>query len=350
MDPDLLKYSCQVALPAFGEAGQEKLHQAKVLIVGTGGLGCPSAQYLTAAGIGTLGIADDDVVSLSNLHRQLLYTPDDIGVKKVVVAAKRLEEQNPLVRVIPFDERVTSENVLALVNQYDIVVDATDNFDTKYLLNDACVLSGKPLVYGAIYQYEGQAAVWNVRVEDGTYTPNYRDIFSEVDATQIPNCAEGGVLPTLAGIIGCIQANEVIKYITGTGKLLTCKLLLFDALTLESRIIKTGAQTKTSITTLKETEFLSIISVSNLKKGMEQGLYQLIDVRSAEERELFNIGGMHLPAREAERDLDYLNTGKPAVFYCTTGKRSGAIVKTIKARHPQANIFSLKNGLNAWME
>ena len=163
MSPDLSRYSCQIALPGFGEAAQQQLNNAKVLIVGAGGLGCPAAQYLAAAGIGTLSIADNDVVSTSNLHRQVLFGPADSGQKKAIVAAGRLNQQNPGIKIIAHDHRVTSTNVMALVGQYDIVVDCTDNFETRYLLNDACVLSGIPLVYGAIYQFEGQVAVWNIK-------------------------------------------------------------------------------------------------------------------------------------------------------------------------------------------
>src|SRR3569833_1074934 len=209
MSPDLSRYSCQMALPGFGEAAQQLLYNAKVLIVGAGGLGCPAAQYLTAAGIGTLGIADNDVVSTGNLHRQILFTPGDEGKKKAKVAAERLQQQNPGIKIIPHDVRVTSTIVMALIGQYDIVVDCTDNFETRYLLNDACVLSGIPVVYGAIYLFEGQVAVWNIQYADGTSSPNYRDLFPQVNTTQIPDCAEGGVIPSLAGIIGCMQANEV---------------------------------------------------------------------------------------------------------------------------------------------
>jgi molybdopterin/thiamine biosynthesis adenylyltransferase len=201
MNANFLRYSCQIALPGFNEAAQQLLQQAKVLVAGAGGLGCPAAQYLAATGIGTLGIADFDIVSTANLHRQILYTPNDVGLKKAMVAADRLQQQNPGINVVAHDIKITSDNVLDMVDQYDIILDGTDNFDTRYLLNDACVLSGRPIVYGAIYQFEGQLAVWNIINADGTQTPNYRDLFPQVDATQIPNCADGGVIPTLAGII-----------------------------------------------------------------------------------------------------------------------------------------------------
>ena len=195
-----------MALPGFEEKTQQLLQDAHVLIVGAGGLGCPTAQYLTSTGVGTIGIADPDIVSLGNLHRQILYTPDDVGKKKTEVACYRLQLQNPTVKLVAHDLSINPENVFEIIREYDIVVDCTDNFESRYLLNDACVISGKPLVYGAIYQYEGQVAVWNVKGLDGM-SPNYRDVFPSVDPTQVPNCSEGGVLPTIAGIIGCLQAN-----------------------------------------------------------------------------------------------------------------------------------------------
>jgi molybdopterin/thiamine biosynthesis adenylyltransferase len=179
---DASRYSCQVALPGFGERAQQLLQQAKVLIVGMGGLGCPAAQYLAAAGVGTLGLADDDIVSISNLHRQILYTPADADFKKVAVAVAKLQAQNPEIDIVPHQFKVTADNVLHLFEQYDVILDGTDNFETRYLLNDAAIILGKPLVYGAIYQFEGQVAVWNVLNADVTRSPNYRDLYPQVDA------------------------------------------------------------------------------------------------------------------------------------------------------------------------
>lgn len=343
MDDALLRYSCQVKLPGFGEAAQQRLQHAKVLVVGMGGLGCPAAQYLAASGIGVLGLADSDVISISNLHRQILYTEAEAGQKKVTIAAQKLQAQNPNISIITHDVRITSENVMDIISGYDIVADCTDNFETRYLLNDACVLTGKPLVYGAIYQYEGQVAVWNMQNDDGTYSPNYRDLFPNVDASQVPDCAEGGVLPTLAGIIGCMQANEVIKYITRTGALLAGKLLMFDAQTLQSRIIKTGVATKTQITALPQTVVVPVITADDLKTGMTANLYELVDVRSREERVAFNIGGSHIPLEEIANSRFEFN--KPIVFYCASGKRSAEAVKMVLAKFPQADVHSLAGGL-----
>jgi molybdopterin/thiamine biosynthesis adenylyltransferase/rhodanese-related sulfurtransferase len=321
-----------------------------VLVAGAGGLGCPAAQYLAAAGVGTLGIADFDTVSISNLHRQILYTPADVGQKKAVIAAERLQKQNPGIRVVAHDERITSQNVMDIIRQYDIIVDGTDNFDTRYLLNDAAVIAGKPLVYGAIYQFEGQLAVWNVVDEYGRKSPNYRDLFPNVDASQIPNCAEGGVIPTLAGIIGCMQANEVIKYLAKTGELMVGKVLIFDAQTMQSRIIKIGDITHTHISRLIETVMIPTISVADLKKGIKDNSIALIDIRTDQEREAFNIGGSHVPMDKLYPYLDKMNKDIKTVLYCASGKRSGGAVKIIKQKFPEAPVFSLEGGLKSWSE
>jgi molybdopterin/thiamine biosynthesis adenylyltransferase/rhodanese-related sulfurtransferase len=348
MNSDFLRYSCQMALPGFSDATQKRLQNARVLVVGAGGLGCPAAQYLAAAGVGTLGLADFDVVSISNLHRQVLFTPADAGQKKAVIAARRLQSQNPGIRVVPHDVLVTSQNVMELISHYDLIVDCTDNFDTRYLLNDAGVLAGKPVVYGAIYQFEGQVAVWNVINDNGTKTPNYRDLFPEVDASQIPNCAEGGVIPTLAGIIGCMQANEVIKYITQTGELLAGKILIYDAQTMQSRVIKIGSVTRTHISRLKETVIIPVMSADELKTCMAKNAIKLVDVRTSQERDEFDIGGEHIPLDELDSHLENFDTSVKTVFYCASGKRSGEAVKLIKKKFPGANVFSLNGGLKAW--
>ncbi|MHB1922100.1 MAG: ThiF family adenylyltransferase [Chitinophagaceae bacterium] len=344
------RYSCQMALPGFGEVAQGLLQQSKVLIVGAGGLGCPAAQYLAAAGVGTLGIADDDIISLSNLHRQILYTPAELGGKKAIIAARKLQDQNPKIRVLPIIEKVTSENVLEIIEPYDLVLDGTDNFDTKYLLSDACVLTGKPLIYGAIYQYQGQVAVWNVRREDGTFSPHYRDLFPEIDGSRIPNCAEGGVIPTLAGIIGCLQANEALKYLTRTAETLAGKLLILDAGTLQTQIIRIGEISQVKVRGLIPTSEVPTLTAKELQQGMEDDRFDLIDIRSEAEHESFDIGGMWIPLEDLEQNMDWMEGPKPKVFYCATGSRSGAIVKQLKKKYPQREIYSLSGGLKSWLE
>ncbi|MDO3625266.1 HesA/MoeB/ThiF family protein [Mucilaginibacter sp. BT774] len=345
---DFTRYSCQIALPGFSASAQLLLQQAKVLIVGAGGLGCPAAQYLAASGVGTLGIADFDTVSISNLHRQVLYTPQDVGKNKAAVACERLQKQNPGIKLVPHQIKITSDNVMGILKQYDIIADGTDNFETRYLLNDAAVLLGKPLVYGAIYQFEGQLAVWNVKNAGGTYSPNYRDLFPEVDATQVPNCAEGGVIPSLAGIIGCMQANEVIKYITKTGELLAGKILMLDSQTLQSRMIKIGSRSKVTIKQLTPTKDVPLISAAELKKSLNENRFELIDVRTDRERDEYDIGGKHIPLMELEDHIDYFSGIEEKVFYCATGKRSADAVKRIKQKYPDARVLSLDGGLEAW--
>jgi len=348
METGFLRYSCQMALPGFSESAQRLLQNAKVLIVGVGGLGCPAAQYLAAAGVGTLCLADFDTVSVSNLHRQVLYNPADLGKNKAAVACERLQQQNPGIKLVPFEDQVSSQNVIALVKAYDVIVDGTDNFESRYLLNDAAVLAGKPLVYGAIYQFEGQLAVWNLENDRGGRSPNYRDLFPEVDASQIPNCSEGGVIPTLAGIIGCMQANEVIKYITRTGDLLAGKVLMIDALSLTTRTIRIGGLTRTAIKKLPETVAVPVIQPDELKKCLEDKSIVLIDVRTLAERDQFDIGGEHIPFEELDYPVEKLSDDIKTVFYCASGKRSAEAVKTILKKFPGANVFSLAGGLKGW--
>lgn len=350
MNADWLRYSCQMALPGFGKASQTRLAQSKALVIGAGGLGCPVALYLAATGIGTLGIVDFDNVSISNLHRQILFGPDDVGSNKATVACVKLQKQNPSIKLIAHTDRVTSANIAALIGPYDIVVDCTDNFDTRYLMNDACVIANKPVVYGAIYQFEGQVAVWNITHADGSRSPNYRDVFPQVDATQIPNCADGGVLPTLAGIIGCIQANEVVKYITQTGELLAGKVMIFDTLSMQSRVIKIGKTTNTHIELLQQSNETPTLTVAEVKRGLLENAMELVDIRTDQERDEIDIGGVHFEADELDENMKYLTDNSPKVLYCSSGKRSAEAVKYIRQKSPGANVYSLAGGLKAWFE
>ncbi|GGH00707.1 adenylyltransferase/sulfurtransferase MoeZ [Mucilaginibacter phyllosphaerae] len=337
-----------MALPGFGEAAQKLLQHARVLIAGAGGLGCPAAQYLAASGIGTLGIADFDTVSISNLHRQILYHSDDAGKLKAEVACARLQQQNPGIKPVPHIVKITSANVMQIIDNYDVIVDATDNFETRYLLNDAAVLAGKPVIYGAIYQYEGQVAVWNMKHDDGSRSPNYRDVYPHADAAQVPDCVIGGVIPTLAGIIGCMQANEVIKYITGTGELLAGKLLLFDAQNMQSRVIKIGGLTKTHITALQQTAPVLTITAAETKNGLANNTLTLVDVRTDQERDEYHIGGMHFELDEVADNLDEFEPDKTYVFYCSSGKRSAEAVKLLQQKLPGVKACSLEGGLGRW--
>ena len=333
-----------MALPAFGERAQQRLQNARVLIVGMGGLGCPVAQYLVAAGVGTIGMADDDVVSSRNLHRQILFTPDDVGLLKVDIAAQRLSAQNPAVNIISYPMRVTSANVGDLVADVDLIIEGTDNFETKCLLNDACVLAGKPLIYGAIYQYEGQVGVWNVLQGDGTYSANYRDVFPNADQAQVPNCAEGGVIPTLAGIVGCMQANEAIKYLTRAKDLLVGKLWMIDMRDGITRIVNLRKRSFSRIDGLVET--VATVSYDWLENEKKTGRLLVIDVRTEAEHEAFNIGGANIPLDRLENSLDHLTSDGPVVCYCASGVRSAAAARTIQRKFPNRAVYSLQDGIN----
>jgi molybdopterin/thiamine biosynthesis adenylyltransferase len=297
---ELNRYARHFVLPEFGMEGQKKLKASSVLVVGAGGLGCPLLLYLSAAGVGRIGIVDDDVVDESNLQRQVLYTVDDLGQSKAATAKKKLLALNPHIQVDVYQERFLPDNALELVSKYDIVADGTDNFPTRYLVNDACVLSDKINVYASIFRFEGQVSVFNYLNEDGTRGPNYRDIFPDPPPPDlVPNCAEGGVLGVLPGIIGSIQANEVIKVLTGIGEPLSGRLFLFDTAGFSTRTLKIRKNPKLEIKDLSFYEeycmsdqtHIKEIDVSALKKWMAEGEdFQLIDVREPYEYEVANMG------------------------------------------------------------
>lgn len=344
---EFARYSCQISLDGFGVDSQEKLKNAEVLIVGVGGLGCPAALYLSAAGIGILGLADDDTVDIKNLHRQILYKPGDVGKSKTKVAKKILHQQNPEVKII-CHPRITNENAMEVIENYDIVVDCSDNFDTRYLLNDACVLSGKPLVYGAIYQFEGQVGVFNIKIDD-LFSSNYRDVFSSVDDTHISNCADGGVIPTVGGMIGCIQATEVIKYMTGIGEMLVNKLQIFDVLSMQSYTIELPDRSSVEIEDLgPDKPKVMTINAKDFIKIQNDKKYQIIDVRSRQEHESFNLGGTNIPLDDCMNGELKLDPSKVAVFYCKTDVRSTQAAKKGIRDNPDSKIFVLSGGVEGF--
>lgn len=348
MQYDFQRYLCQMALPDFSTKAQRLLQNASALIVGMGGLGCPAAQYLVSSGIGTVGLADHDLVSISNLNRQILYSPEDIGILKITAAARRLSRQNPETHLVQYPFRLTSENVLEIVKKYDIIIDGTDNFETRYLLNDACVIARKPYIYGAIYQYEGQMAILNTPNPNGTRSPNFRDLFPNAELALIPNCTEGGLIPPLAGIVGCMQANEAIKFLTHSKEVLACKMWLFNTQTGQSHIIKIGKLSHATITNLRQTIHIPLITKQYLEPRIEKNIYELIDVRSQQEHQVFNIGGKNIPLTTLKKQKT-LHFTKPVVCYCQSGKKSAEAVIMLKERFPSHEFFSLDGGLNAWM-
>ncbi|MCC5913333.1 MAG: ThiF family adenylyltransferase [Balneolaceae bacterium] len=360
------RYSRQIALPEVGAKGQKKLSQASVLVVGAGGLGCPALLALTAAGVGRIGIVDGDRVELSNLHRQMLYRESDVGRLKAEAAAERLRERNSEVEIETHPVYLSSENGMEIIGGYDIIIDGTDNFPTRYLINDASVLSGKPFVYGSIYRFEGQLSLFNHLREDGVRGPNYRDLFPEPPPAELaPDCADAGVLGVLPTMIGTMQAAETIKWIAGLDGLLDGRLLLFDALHLESRHVGlskrddnplTGATPK--ITGLIDYEVfcrsgsadesIPEITPAELSEKLKRGeSVRLIDVRSPEEHRAFNIGGELIPVEKLDPDSFCSEHGRPSLFYCRTGRRSGKVVQRLIDSGAE-NLFNLQGGMEAW--
>jgi molybdopterin/thiamine biosynthesis adenylyltransferase/rhodanese-related sulfurtransferase len=354
---ELRRYNRHLILPEFGLAGQEKLKQAKVLVVGAGGLGCPVLQYLTAAGVGTLGIADFDVVSESNLQRQILYGTADVGQPKAEIARQRLSQLNPFGEFRVHRERLNPKNVLDRIAPYDIIVDGTDNFPTRYLLNDACVLLDKPLVSGAIFKFEGQVSVFNYRGG-----PTYRCLFPTPPSPgEVPNCSQVGVIGVLPGIIGSLQANEVIKLITQTGEILTGRLLLLDTLTLQSRTLKFKRKDSYADLALledygifcgegpEEAEPATSISAEGLAARLAQEpALQLLDVREPHEYAICHLPGSKLiPLGLVGERLGELDRQRPVVVYCHHGGRSAAAIRLLQEQgFPE--LLNLEGGIDAW--
>jgi len=355
---ELRRYKRHLTLPEIGIEGQQKLQEAKVLMIGSGGLGCPILQYLTAAGVGTIGILDFDRVDESNLQRQVLYSVDDIGKRKVEVARQKLQLQNPYIQFNIYNQRLDRTNALEILGNYDIIVDGSDNFETRYLVNDACVILGKPLVFGAIFKFDGQVSVFNYK---GGAT--YRCLFPEPpEAGEMPTCAEIGVLGILPAIVGCLQANEVLKMIIGLGEVLRNKLLLFDALTMQfSTITFILNPINLEITQLVDYEMfcgtkksnviddIPQISAPRLQEEIKQNTdLQLIDVREEIEHEMYNIGGRNIPLYDLKSKLSEINSHQKTVIYCQKGIRSRKAIKILKSHFPQTVFYSLENGLQDW--
>lgn len=356
---ELARYSRHIAIPEFNLAAQKKLKTAKVLVVGSGGLGSPMLLYLTAAGVGHIGIVDFDVVDDSNLQRQVLFTVDDIGKSKATTAKTRLEKLNPHVKFTVYNNAFTKDNALEIIKDYDVVADGTDNFPTRYLVNDACVLAGKINVYASIFRFEGQVSVFNFLNKDGTRGANYRDLFPEPPPPgMVPSCAEGGVLGVLPGIIGSMQASEVIKVITGVGEPLNGRLFLFDAASFTTRILKVRKSSKTQISKLiNYEEFCGIgieqdgdkikeVTVHELKKWQIENVdFQLIDVRQPYEYEIANIGGELIPQNELAQNLDKISTNKKVIVHCRSGKRSADAIRDLQHLGNFENLYNLKGGI-----
>jgi sulfur-carrier protein adenylyltransferase/sulfurtransferase len=368
---ELHRYSRQILLPGFEKSGQEKLKQGSVLVIGAGGLGSPALLYLAAAGIGHIGIVDFDVVDISNLQRQVLFKTNDVGQSKAGLAASRLKELNPLLLVDTYQAKIDSSNAMEIIARYDIVLDGSDNLPTRYLVNDACIFLNKPLVYGAIFQYEGQVSVFNQLLHDGTRGPNYRDLFPEPPPPEmVPSCSEGGVLGVLPGIIGSMMANEVIKIMCDVGSTLSGRLLLFDSLDFSSRIVNLKKNPTNPVSgetpiifklidynafcnpNLSKAEMaIKSITPLELKEWIATGKeFQLIDVRDSKEVEYVNIGGVNLPVNTIEEKYALINKHLPVVLYCKTGVRSALAVKRLVSEFKFDNLSNLSGGILKWID
>jgi molybdopterin/thiamine biosynthesis adenylyltransferase/rhodanese-related sulfurtransferase len=333
------RYSRHLILEGFGEEAQLKLKNAKVLVVGAGGLGCPALLYLSAAGVGSIGIIDDDVVNESNLQRQILFNTEDIGKQKVIVAGEKLRRQNPCIKIETHFKRVSKENALSIITNYDLVIDGSDNFATRYLLNDVCIILNKPLVYGAIHKFEGQVSVFNYK--NG---PTYRCLFPEPpNEGEMPACGEIGVLGVLPGIIGTLQATEAIKIITGIGEPLSGKLLSFDLLSNSFSTFEFEADEKNRLITELtdhafscETNSISLGQLQILKKPV-----QLIDVREKTEFMVKNLNGINIPVSEIKKRISELKPELLTVVHCKSGVRSKKAIEIIKEYYPEIEIYNL---------
>ena len=366
---DMARYSRHILLPEVGMEGQQKLKAARVLCVGTGGLGSPLALYLAAAGIGMLGLVDFDVVDASNLQRQIIHSTKDIGRKKLDSAEEKLKSLNPALNVIKHEAMLTSANALDIFRDYDIIADGTDNFPTRYLVNDACVLTGKPNVYGSIFRFEGQASVFATK--EG---PCYRCLYPEPPPPgMVPNCAEAGVLGVLPGLVGVIQATEVLKLILGKGDSLAGRMLLVDALNMHFRELKLrknsecpACGTKPTITQLIDYEqFCGVTPAaqeSNLKNGIPQITVQelkqridagedvqLIDVREPWEAQLAQIGGKLIPKGDVPNRLAEIDRNREVVVHCKSGGRSQQIAELLK-QSGYEKVANVAGGITAWSD
>jgi molybdopterin/thiamine biosynthesis adenylyltransferase/rhodanese-related sulfurtransferase len=365
---EILRYSRHLIMPEVGMEGQQKLKAAKVLCIGTGGLGSPLALYLTAAGVGTLGLVDFDVVDYTNLQRQIIHSTPDVGRPKLDSAEEKLRALNPYVDIRKFETRLTSANALEIFREFDVIADGTDNFPTRYLVNDACVLTGKPNVYGSIFRFEGQASVFATK--EG---PCYRCLYPEPPPPGlVPSCAEGGVLGILPGLVGIIQATEAIKLILGAGEPLIGRLLMVDALAMSFRTLKLRKNPECPVCgknpTIKKLidyeQFCGIPAVTTqqpaanandmtpeeLKRRLDagEGLF-VLDVREPHEYQIANLGGHLIPLGDLPKRVSELDSSREIVAHCKMGGRSAKAVDFLR----QAGFKKVRNlagGINAWSE
>jgi adenylyltransferase/sulfurtransferase len=363
---EIARYSRHLILPEIGLEGQRRLKNARVLMVGTGGLGAPLGMYLAAAGVGHLGIVDCDTVDSSNLQRQIIHGTKDIGRDKIASAQDRLKDINPFISITPYNTRIDSTNALEIIKDYDIVVDGTDNFPTRYLINDACVLLGKPNVYGSIFRFEGQASIFATK-----HGPCYRCIYPEPPPPGlVPSCAESGVLGVLPGIIGTIQATEAIKLILGAGDSLVNRLLLYNAWKMSFQSVRIARDPGCPICgdnptirslidyqqfcglkkTVPADQSISEISAKELKHRLDLGHHlQLIDVREASEHAIARIPGAKLiPLGQILNRIAELDATQETVIFCKGGVRSAKAIHILRQAAYTGPLLNLSGGITAW--
>ncbi len=365
---EILRYSRHLIMPEVGMEGQLKLKQARVLCIGTGGLGAPLGLYLAAAGVGRLGLVDFDVVDFTNLQRQVIFSSSDVGRRKIEAAAERLRSLNPAIQIDTYEAQLTSENALDILRPYDVIVDGTDNFPTRYLVNDACVLLGKPNVYGSIFRFEGQATIFSY-----PGGPCYRCLYPEPPPPGlVPSCAEGGVLGVLPGIVGAIQATETLKLILGKGETLVGRLLQFDALAMRFREFKLRkdpacpacGEHRTITKLIDYAEFCGVrgeeapataigvpeMTPRELKSRLDRGdnLF-ILDVREPHEYQICNLGGHLIPLGEIPKRASELDSSREIVAHCRSGKRSTEAVEFLR-KAGFRKIWNLKGGILAWSD
>lgn len=345
----------QTTLSEIGEKGQQLLQQARVLVIGCGGLGNPVALYLATSGVGHLHLVDFDTVSVSNLHRQVAFTTKDVNLPKAEVLAREIKLRAPFTKVTFVNEAVTKNAILDLIAQFDVVVDGTDSLPVKYMINDACVIQGKPLVYGSLYKFDGYVATFNVKDKTGAFSCNLRDAFPEI-ATDIPNCEEAGTLNPIVGIIGLLQANEVVKLITKTGKLLSNQLLIYNALENSQLKIKLRKNNAINIATLfKELDYTAtfcetqqaelLISVSEFKQRLGKDTIEVVSVLNHTDMALPFVVHQNMPYKTFDSKKFKPNYNKEYVVVCKKGITSYDVVLKLKEQFPELKVFSLEGGL-----
>ena len=354
-----LRYARQIVLSEVGSIGQQRLKDSKILVIGAGGLGCPALLYLAGAGVGTIGIIDNDTVDVSNLHRQILYSTADVGGLKVSAAKHRINQLNPDIAVKAYDTILKPENALDLLSDYDVIVDATDNFNAKYLINDACTQLDKPMVFASISQFEGQVSVFNYfDVKTQERGPCFRDLFETPPPSHLTlNCSEAGVIGVVPGLVGCLQVNEVLKLILTAGEPLSGKLLTIDCLDNTFRLLNINKKARSP-------QFSETFSVTTEHAWTEkdwlpsdilhhwiatEAPFQLVDVRDASEHQRGSLGGAFIPLKDIINRLGELDMSRRIVFYCKSGARSKAALLAVRGVNDAAELYCLEGGIDKYL-